>query len=279
MNFHQAMAPHEAHLRSVWGDQYDALVRYTAFATRRPERELERFGQAVDRDPKTRTLFVIGTRYASCFGLQADIVAAAADIMRALDGGINKGHATTRLFQILISGGCWGIEHLFDDRPGLLLLDDFRERLGNRFDPWLSVDQTAQNTGHQALMLGRLAASPLNFSRVVMALPIDHLPRFAATVAFEFKRLGILADEVLDQFFFFGVGEWDMPTRHGRFTMHEEAFAPKQGEDDPRLIAPWRPLGGELAERWQGEQNPENWGKLNCGALSPTEMCQRLRLF
>ncbi|MBI4449506.1 hypothetical protein HY634_00425, partial [Candidatus Uhrbacteria bacterium] len=172
-------------------------------------------------------------------------------------------------FHLLFTGGVYGLEAVYGERPAAALAADFNARTANAFAPRVSVDQFSQNTGHQARIIGQIVRS-VGYQRIVVCLPIEHVARFAATVAFDLNERGLRVP-----FVFLGDGAWDeeIPQRH--MTRAREAFGPVQKVGDPGALLASKLLGGEYEDRLATECDLERSKGYACPALKPSAMLER----
>ncbi|MEK7105182.1 MAG: hypothetical protein AAB865_00645 [Patescibacteria group bacterium] len=260
---------YRAHLSEVWGADLPFLLDYVDRATVGWSREQPRFARDVATDVGAPTLIIVGERDRWVAELQAGAALTAASAVRDRRSTMDPARNVANPFQILFTGGCYGLEETFAERPALGLMHNFRALAGGAFDPWLTVDQMSVNTGHQARIIGAMIAC-MNYRRVVIVQPIEHIARFAATLAFD-----LVGRQIRPEFYFFGVGEWSDRTRtreHAALTRAREAFGPIQQPGDPDTLDPRKLLGGEYSTRYFKEQSPLHNRGYACGALSPADM-------
>lgn len=250
----QAVQPHEARLRKIWGQEYEPLMTLVAQSTRPWKGNVGDLKNAVKLDPDGGTLIFVTERERH------------PELHYAVLEAIRYGGAKV---QVLFSGGVPGLANAYDEIPAHKMQVDFNAFTDGDFEHLCSTDQMAGNTGHQARALVPLVKVN-GFRRVVMPTPNQHIARLALTFGWAFKEAGV--QNV--QFIFFGLGNWDDQIPSRRLTRGEEAFGPKQTGLDANL--PSKASGGEYGERLYDECDPGKNQGFSCPALWPSVMLKYL---
>ncbi|MDP3770674.1 MAG: hypothetical protein Q8R16_00040 [bacterium] len=254
-----AMAPYREALERAWGAEFPALTDYLAVATAPWRQNAAVLRAELKRAPSAPTLILVGERAAEAdgSGMRREQFLAVLQAVKLLESAP---------FHLLFTGGVYGLEEMYGERPAAALAADFNARTGHAFAPRVSVDQFSQNTGHQARIIGQIVRS-VGYQRIVACLPIEHVARFAATVAFDLH-----VRDIHIPFVFLGDGAWEEEIPQRRMTRAREAFGPVQKVGDPGVLLASKLLGGEYEDRLATECDPERSKGYACPALKPSMM-------
>lgn len=255
-----AMAPYREALERVWGAEFPALTDYLAVATAPWRQNAAVLRAELKRAPHAPTLILVGERAAAAIGMRREQFLAVLQAVKLCE--------PQTPFHLLFTGGVYGLEEMYGERPAAALAADFNERTRDAYAARVSVDQFSQNTGHQARIIGQIVQS-VGYQRIVVCLPIEHVARFAATVAYDLAERGLHIP-----FVFLGDGDWDdeIPQRH--MTRAREAFGPVQKIGDPDVLLASKLLGGEYEDRLATECDLEKSRGYACPALKPSAILE-----
>ncbi|MBI4142382.1 hypothetical protein HY480_00730 [Candidatus Uhrbacteria bacterium] len=257
-----AIAPYGETLERMWGAEFPALRDYLAIATAPWQRNAAVLRADLKRAPSAPTLILVGERTADGNEWKMDDEQYFATLQAV------KLCEPATPFHVLFTGGVYGLEDAYGERPAAALAADFHEWTDHAFVRHCSVEQFSQNTGHQARIIGQIVRS-VGYQRIVICIPIEHIARFGATVAFDLAERGIHIP-----FVFLGSGAWgeEIPKRH--MTRAREAFGPVQKVGDPGVILASKLLGGEYEDRLATECDPVKSKGYACPALRPSAMLE-----
>jgi len=255
-----ALAPYREALERVWGAELPALTEYLTIATAPWRQNAAVLRAELKRAPNAPTLILVGARTA-----EADGSGMRHEQFLAVLQAVKLCEAQTP-FHVLFTGGVYGLETMYGERPAAALAADFNTRTANAFAARVSVDQFSQNTGHQARIIGQIVRS-VGYQRIVACLPIEHVARFAATVAYDCNERDLRIP-----FVFLGDGAWEEEIPQRMMTRAQEAFGPVQKVGDPGVILASKLLGGEYEDRLATECDPVKSRGYACPALKPSAM-------
>lgn len=272
------MAEWTPELKKLWDDRFPDLVSYLTVATSPWQWNVADLQASIKRAPTAPTLILVGERGTVQDPLDNGQYKAALQAVKLVENAP---------FQIMFTGGVYGLEAFYGERPAWSLAQDFDLLTGGAYARHISVEQFSQNTGHQARVLGEIIRR-VGFGRVVVCIPIEHVARFAATLGFDMVERWLADGEKakadgkaapkLAEMIFFGNGDWEDLILHRRMTRAREAFGPVQALDDPDLVLATKRLGGEYGERYHVEQDLERSRGYACPALSPKAMLEAFNL-
>ncbi len=255
----RAIAPYQKPLSMLWGNKYPYLVRYLTFATAPWQHNVRHLQQSIKQRPGAPTLVLVGERGCPADGSVNGQLTAAVQAVKIAENAGNP-------FHVLFTGGVYGLESLYGERPAADLYDDFNRLTANAYRRHCSTEQLSQNTGHQARVIGQMIAS-LGFGRAVSCIPIEHVARFTATLAFD-----VVERELALHLICFGNGDWSELIPQRNMTRAHEAFGPIQTPDDSDAMLATKLLGGEYGERYFKEQSAAYNKNYACGAVDPEMM-------
>lgn len=272
------MAEWKPALSKLWGDRFGDLVDYLTFATTPWQWNVSDLQASLKRAPTAPTLILVGERSTTGDPATNGQYKAALQAVKLVENSP---------FQVMFTGGVYGLEAFYGERPAWQMAQDFDRLTSGAYARQISVEQFSQNTGHQARVLGEVVKR-IGFGRVVICIPIEHVARFAATLAFDmverwtddFERAKDAGKPMpkLAEMIFFGNGDWEDVIPQRKMTRAREAFGPVQGLDDPEVVLATKRLGGEYGERYHIEQDLEKSRGYACPALSPKAMLEALNL-
>ena len=255
-----AMAPYRETLGRMWGLEFPALRDYLAIATTPWRVHAATLHADLKRDPRSRTLILVGERATEPgVGMREEQFLAALQAVKLCEGSDTPYH-------ILFTGGVYGLETAYGERPAFYLQRDFHARTYGAYAQRCSIEQLSQHTGHQARIIGQIVQS-VGFRRIVVCIPIEHIARFSATLAYDLEQRTLAV-----QFVFFGDGNWEDEIPQRKMTRAREAFGPIQKVGDPYVRLATKLLGGEYEDRLATECDPEKSKGYACPALRPSRM-------
>ncbi len=247
-----AMAEHRNGLEQLWGQNFPALVSYVARATGSWKQHLDALRRNITKDAPRPTLIIVGERGSSHEPVHA--ATAAAELMAP--------HVPH--WDILFTGGVYGLAASHGEVPAATLASWFHNDTGHQFGSRASVDQFSKNTGHQGRIIGQIVRT-IGYDWIIVCLPIEHIARFAATLAFDLHQHGYHRP-----FTFLGTGNWGDVIPERDMTRAREAFGPIQSPEEAKLST--KRLGGEYAARLHTECFSPKRFDFACPALPPSDM-------
>jgi hypothetical protein len=260
------MAPHEEAVKRIWKEDFPDLVSYLSHTAAPLCHQLAVLEADLIHVPQDRSLIITG----ECWGGDLSSGEKNTALLAAMHAAfLLKKYTPSPLpaslrqpsaeapFLLVFSGGVRGNE-AFGEIPSYLLRAQFETMTDHLFASLTFEEGLSINTGMQ----GRLLASyiqTVQAKRVIIALPMEHAARFAATIASALQDLSYSCS-----FFFVSVGAWDDKDPNQPVTKADIAFGPKRfGEKSSRV------LGAEYTERYYPEQDPTQNKAFLCKALSP----------
>ncbi|MFH1767488.1 MAG: hypothetical protein ABH826_05410 [Patescibacteria group bacterium] len=255
MNLDTALQPYKEYLLKIWGEEYLALIEVVERLTQPWQETINNFTKDLEHLKSSPICVFFGERTE----LDEQYEASHQTMLRFQKLGVNA--------RLLFSGGVADREWA-GEKDAQKLKSEFIRRFGGEFE--MSLDEQSMNTGMQATLLADLAKGA-GVRTFVLALPKDHIARFAAALGEALKDCGLLDNcKILP----LACGDWETSTCSGKLTMAREAFGPAEpmSEKENIIENELRQRAGQCGKRWflpMTEKGSERW---ICGSLSPVEL-------
>lgn len=300
----------EVALREMWGDGFDSLVDYLAFACPPTHIGLDMLRLSIANRPYCRTAVLAGERCSGADikrGSDSPILLGLVPVMKLLApvSWMSSEGRTGRepnALSLIFSGGVLNREEM-GELPGSVMAEQFNVMTSWVYRSVVEAESLSLNTGDQGRMLAMLLFVR-RVERVVFCHVVDHIARFAATVMAalqqlvdaENQRLDALGDRYfhpdhepirsriraarrkMPEIVFIALSSWNArDPRRGRdnggdgISRAHEAFRLQTPEE---AMMPGRLLGCEYADRYFSRQHRIQSLEFVCPALPPAAMIQ-----
>lgn len=223
-----AMGEREAAVRAAWGEDFEDFLTYLAFAAGEREASFEILKYEIWRRSVRRTLVVTGER---CTGAAEDgsdspLLLGMHDVAKLLapvscmESEGRNGREPNAL-TLFFSGGS-PLTRSMGEYLGSEMAAQFNAMTSDAYAPCVQFENASLNTGDQGRVIGGLAFAR-NVDRVVVVHVVDHIARFAATIAAAIddlicahnarlqKIVGVdtrFGLRKMPEFFFYPCGDW-----------------------------------------------------------------------